>query len=113
VDTKSGHKTLSILALPVSNNEGEVIGVAQVINKKKSAEGDNHFGESDIEVRKKTRRNCVVSLHTFWLLPVLLDSCHNTFRTKTLVSRGNLFFLEFVSSLSLSLVHSCLRLFDF
>ena len=47
VDTQTGYKTTSILALPICNNEGDVIGVAQVINKKT---GDQHFTSEDIEV---------------------------------------------------------------
>jgi len=49
VDSRTGYKTCSILALPICNNEGDVIGVAQVINKKSG--GDAHFTSGDIEVR--------------------------------------------------------------
>lgn len=52
VDSRTGYKTWSILALPISNNEGEVIGVAQVINKKT---GDHRFTQGDIEVRRRVR----------------------------------------------------------
>ncbi|ODM93439.1 cGMP-specific 3',5'-cyclic phosphodiesterase [Orchesella cincta] len=47
IDSKTGYKTHSILALPICNNEGDVIGVAQVINKKT---GDFQFTEEDIEL---------------------------------------------------------------
>lgn len=47
IDSKTGYKTFSILALPICNNEGDVIGVAQVINKKT---GDFQFTDEDIEV---------------------------------------------------------------
>lgn len=34
IDQQTGYKTKSILCMPVKNNQGEVVGVAQVINKK-------------------------------------------------------------------------------
>ena len=48
VDCRTGYKTHSILALPICNNEGEVIGVAQVINKTTSE--DFSFTSQDVEV---------------------------------------------------------------
>jgi cGMP-specific 3',5'-cyclic phosphodiesterase, invertebrate len=33
IDLKTGYKTNHILSLPICNYEGEVIGVAQIINK--------------------------------------------------------------------------------
>ena len=33
VDLKTGYKTNIILSMPICNYEGEVIGVAQIINK--------------------------------------------------------------------------------
>jgi cGMP-specific 3',5'-cyclic phosphodiesterase len=33
IDQKTGYKTNNILSLPICNYEGEVIGVAQIINK--------------------------------------------------------------------------------
>lgn len=33
IDLKTGYKTNNILSLPICNYEGEVIGVAQIINK--------------------------------------------------------------------------------
>lgn len=33
IDMKMGYKTQSILSMPIKDNEGEVIGVAQAVNK--------------------------------------------------------------------------------
>lgn len=33
IDLKTGYKTNAILSMPICNYEGEVIGVAQIINK--------------------------------------------------------------------------------
>lgn len=33
IDLKTGYKTNSILSMPICNYEGEVIGVAEIINK--------------------------------------------------------------------------------
>ena len=53
VDCRTGYITHSILALPICNNEGDVIGVAQVLNKKKGGiTGDFSFSPQDVEVRK-------------------------------------------------------------
>lgn len=35
IDQKTGYKTKNILSMPICNYEGDVIGVAQIINKKK------------------------------------------------------------------------------
>ena len=46
VDRKSGYRTKSVLAVPVTNDSGDVIGAVQVINKQN---GDN-FDDEDIAV---------------------------------------------------------------
>lgn len=33
IDQKTGYKTNNMLSMPISNYEGDVIGVAQIINK--------------------------------------------------------------------------------
>ncbi|ESO86557.1 hypothetical protein LOTGIDRAFT_71258, partial [Lottia gigantea] len=47
VDDKTGYRTHSILCLPIINYEGEVIGVAQIINK---ISGNHVFTPADEEV---------------------------------------------------------------
>lgn len=44
---KTGYKTDLILCLPICNYEGEVIGVAQIINK---TDGSKEFTQHDVEV---------------------------------------------------------------
>lgn len=38
IDQKTGYKTRNILSMPICNYEGDVIGVAQIINKKNGKE---------------------------------------------------------------------------
>lgn len=44
MDKKTGYITHSMLCKPILNHEGELIGVAQIINKK---EGDHEFTAMD------------------------------------------------------------------
>ena len=48
VDLKTGYKTRSILCMPIKDFNGEVIGVAQAINK--SSIRDEPFNEHDEKV---------------------------------------------------------------
>lgn len=41
VDQKTGYKTNIILSMPICNYEGQVIGVAQIINKTNGKDGDS------------------------------------------------------------------------
>ena len=47
IDQRTGYRTNSVLCMPVCNFEGEVIGVAEIINKKN---GTNEFTIQDVEV---------------------------------------------------------------
>lgn len=47
IDNRTGYKTNSILCVPICNYEGEVIGVAQIINK---TDGSDAFTDHDIQV---------------------------------------------------------------
>ncbi len=40
VDQKTGYRTCSLLCLPVHNSDGELIGVTQLVNKKRTGESD-------------------------------------------------------------------------
>lgn len=44
---RTGYKTTLILSMPICNYEGDVIGVAQIINK---TNGSNEFTDRDVEV---------------------------------------------------------------
>ena len=51
VDAQTGYRTHSLVCMPVCNYDGEVIGVAQIINKRGG--GNNHeFTETDLKVQK-------------------------------------------------------------
>lgn len=54
VDQSTGFHTVSVLAVPVKNDEGKIIGAIQMINKKNEAkEGDlTSFDEGDIRCAK-------------------------------------------------------------
>lgn len=47
IDNSTGYKTKSVLCVPISNYEGEIIGVAQIINK---TDGSDSFTDRDIQV---------------------------------------------------------------
>ena len=49
IDVKTGYKTRSILAMPIKDLDGEVIGVAMAINK--LATKDQAFDEHDEKVK--------------------------------------------------------------
>ncbi|CAC5425884.1 PDE6N [Mytilus coruscus] len=58
IDKKTGYKTMSILCMPISNYEGEVIGVAQIINKA----GNGIFTVEDERLFEKYLTFCGIGL---------------------------------------------------
>lgn len=58
VDMRTGYKTNLILSMPICNHDGEVIGVAQIINK---TNGCNEFTTKDVEVGEGA-----VPIRVFW-----------------------------------------------
>lgn len=63
VDQETGYTTKSILASPVRNAKGEVIGVAQVLNKK-----DGQFTEMDLAVLEGMTTQCAITLQSMQLV---------------------------------------------
>lgn len=61
IDRQTGYKTHSILSMPIVNYEGEVIGVAQIINK---IDGDHEFTKQDEEVGASLPILCIYHTHT-------------------------------------------------
>ncbi|XP_059177094.1 LOW QUALITY PROTEIN: cGMP-specific 3',5'-cyclic phosphodiesterase-like [Physella acuta] len=59
VDKKTGYRTHSILSMPIVNYEGEVIGVAQIINK---ITGDHEFTKQDEEIFGKYLTFCGIGI---------------------------------------------------
>lgn len=47
VDRDDNFRTKSVLAVPIRNDEGKIIGVIQVLNKKNLDESDGIFQNSD------------------------------------------------------------------
>jgi cGMP-specific 3',5'-cyclic phosphodiesterase len=52
IDLRTGYKTNLILSMPICNYEGEVIGVAQIINKTNDTK---EFTANDVEVTFRYR----------------------------------------------------------
>nr|CFW94218.1 Eka-cGMP gated channel beta 1 protein [Euperipatoides kanangrensis]CFW94237.1 Eka-PDE alpha protein [Euperipatoides kanangrensis] len=59
IDEKTGFKTHSILCMPILNREGEVIGVAEIINKTSC---NHEFTEQDEEVFRKYLIFCGIGI---------------------------------------------------
>lgn len=58
IDKLTGYKTKSLLCMPIRNSDGEIIGVAQAINK---TPGGAPFSDDDEKVRLS------LLLHTFYI----------------------------------------------
>ncbi|XKL66408.1 hypothetical protein PGB90_009828 [Kerria lacca] len=59
IDNRTGYKTNSILCVPICNYEGEVIGVAQIINK---TDGSDAFTEHDIQIFQRYLTFCGIGI---------------------------------------------------
>ncbi|XP_071545340.1 cGMP-specific 3',5'-cyclic phosphodiesterase isoform X2 [Panulirus ornatus] len=59
IDRRTGYRTMSVLCMPVCNYEGEVIGVAEIINKKN---GTNEFTKQDVEVFRRYLTFCGIGI---------------------------------------------------
>ncbi|KAF4528303.1 hypothetical protein B566_EDAN014978 [Ephemera danica] len=59
IDMKTGYKTNLILCLPICNYEGEVIGVAQIINK---TDDSKEFTRRDVEVFQRYLTFCGIGI---------------------------------------------------
>ncbi|XP_057659841.1 dual 3',5'-cyclic-AMP and -GMP phosphodiesterase 11 isoform X4 [Diorhabda carinulata] len=58
VDSRTGYRTKSLLCMPIKDTNGDVIGVAQVINKV----GDQPFTKTDEEIFSKYLQFCGIGL---------------------------------------------------
>lgn len=59
IDLKTGYKTNTILSMPISNYEGDIIGVAQIINKTNDS---NEFDEYDVEIFRRYLTFCGIGI---------------------------------------------------
>jgi GAF domain-containing protein len=88
VDLKTGYKTNSILCMPICNYEGEVIGVAQIINKTNDSQ---EFTPHDVEVFRRYLTFCGIGIQNAQLFEVsVLEYKRNQVRqsTRTAQSRA-------------------------
>lgn len=67
IDLKTGYKTNSILCMPICNYEGEVIGVAQIINKTNEC---NEFSPHDVEVFQRYLTFCGIGIQNAQLFEI-------------------------------------------
>ncbi|XP_036323196.1 cGMP-specific 3',5'-cyclic phosphodiesterase [Rhagoletis pomonella] len=59
IDLKTGYKTNAILSMPICNYEGDVIGVAQIINK---TNGSMEFSDHDVEIFRRYLTFCGIGI---------------------------------------------------
>ncbi|XP_049880537.1 cGMP-specific 3',5'-cyclic phosphodiesterase-like isoform X2 [Pectinophora gossypiella] len=59
IDARTGYKTDLILCMPICNYEGDVVGVAQIINK---TDGSKEFSNRDVEVFRRYLTFCGIGI---------------------------------------------------
>lgn len=59
IDQRTGYRTNALLSMPICNYEGDVIGVAQIINK---TDGSEAFSEKDVEVFRRYLTFCGIGI---------------------------------------------------
>ncbi|XP_075148817.1 phosphodiesterase 6 [Haematobia irritans] len=59
IDLRTGYKTNTILSMPICNYEGDIIGVAQIINK---TNGSVEFDEHDVEIFRRYLTFCGIGI---------------------------------------------------
>src|SRR5882724_2746707 len=59
IDLRTGYRTRSLLAIPLRNHEGEIIGTFEVLNKKTVA-----FGKEDEEILKALAAQAAIAIET-------------------------------------------------
>lgn len=67
IDLRTGYRTNSILCMPICNYEGDVIGVAQIINK---TDNSQEFTAHDVEVFQRYLTFCGIGIQNAQLFEV-------------------------------------------
>ncbi|KAF7277466.1 hypothetical protein GWI33_007189, partial [Rhynchophorus ferrugineus] len=67
IDLRTGYKTDLILCMPICNYEGDVIGVAQIINK---TDDSTEFSNRDVEVFQRYLTFCGIGIQNAQLFEV-------------------------------------------
>ncbi|XP_055677108.1 cGMP-specific 3',5'-cyclic phosphodiesterase isoform X2 [Lutzomyia longipalpis] len=68
IDLRTGYKTKLILSMPICNYEGDVIGVAEIINK--INEDVEEFSEKDVEVFRRYLTFCGIGIQNAQLFEI-------------------------------------------
>ena len=68
IDVKTGYTTHSLVSMPVCNFDGEVIGVAQIMNKTNS--DGFEFSETDLKVFQRYLTFCGIGIQNAQLFEV-------------------------------------------
>ncbi|XP_059611325.1 cGMP-specific 3',5'-cyclic phosphodiesterase [Phlebotomus argentipes] len=68
IDLRTGYKTNLILSMPICNYEGDVIGVAEIINK--INEEADEFSEKDVEVFRRYLTFCGIGIQNAQLFEI-------------------------------------------
>lgn len=69
IDVQTGYTTHSLVSMPVCNFDGEVIGVAQIMNKT-GGEDDHEFSETDLKVFQRYLTFCGIGIQNAQLFEV-------------------------------------------
>ncbi|KAF5298891.1 hypothetical protein FQR65_LT09542 [Abscondita terminalis] len=67
IDLRTGYKTKLILCMPICNYEGDVIGVAQIINK---TDNSQEFSSHDVEVFERYLTFCGIGIQNAQLFEI-------------------------------------------
>ena len=72
VDAQTGYTTHSLVSMPVCNADGEVIGVAQIMNKtgNGSDKSQHEFSDTDLKVFRRYLTFCGIGLQNAQLFEV-------------------------------------------
>ncbi|KAJ6637639.1 cGMP-specific 3',5'-cyclic phosphodiesterase [Pseudolycoriella hygida] len=70
IDLKTGYKTNLMLSMPISNYEGDVIGVAQIINK---TDDSTEFTERDVEIFRRYLTFCGIGIQNAQLFEMSIQ----------------------------------------
>ena len=93
IDVQTGYVTRALVTMPVCNFDGEVIGVAQIMNKKndedESGISNSEFSEADLKVFQRYLTFCGIGIQNAQLFEVsILEYKKNKVRITNL---GTLF----------------------
>ncbi|CAL4068650.1 unnamed protein product, partial [Meganyctiphanes norvegica] len=70
IDNLTGYKTMSMLCMPVCNYNGDVLGVAEILNKKN---GSKEFSEQDAEIFQRYLAFCGIAIQNSQLFDITIQ----------------------------------------